>query len=55
CTEKITGVAYEIVNGVLRRCQVDDVTGLPTSDCEFYPHAMQNTNASLMSMLGIDT
>ncbi|XP_053363631.1 calcium-activated chloride channel regulator 4A-like [Clarias gariepinus] len=54
CTDKITGVAYEIVNGVLRQCQIA-VNGLPTSDCEFYPHAMQKTNASIMFMLGIDS
>ncbi|KAI5625501.1 hypothetical protein C0J50_15047 [Silurus asotus] len=54
CTDKISGQWYEIVNQRPRPCEFDS-DGLPTSNCEFLPDAMQSANASIMYMPSIDS
>ncbi|XP_046718337.1 calcium-activated chloride channel regulator 1-like isoform X1 [Silurus meridionalis] len=54
CTDKISGQWYEIVNQRPRPCEFDS-DGLPASNCEFLPDAMQSANASIMYMPSIDS
>ncbi|XP_060799224.1 calcium-activated chloride channel regulator 1-like [Neoarius graeffei] len=54
CTEKITGQWHEIIHQQTRPCQFDE-NGKPTSQCEFLPDKVQETNASIMYLQSLES
>ncbi|GCB63492.1 hypothetical protein scyTo_0013212 [Scyliorhinus torazame] len=53
CSEELTGTISSCTGSSCSTCSIDSNTGLPNSDCLFFPDKNQKTSASIMYLQGL--